>query len=158
MLSFGLQIGDAGGRRRGVVVDPSPAGPAAITDYDLEDGANDGELDFTINTPPDGGDGAAAGDGLGSVTGYEWRPQNYPRWFSLAGEGPHTLATPLLPGETLKLQFRALGYLGRAGAITTTADTTVPGAAVDVIYVVDADGNRVVNADGKQAVVLVPTV
>lgn len=158
---FGLRVGDIAGRpSAGAAAPPAaPSGPAAITDYTLEAGAEDGTLAFTVNTPPDGGDSTVKDDGLGTVTGYQWRPEaGYSEWFDLAGLGPHTLATPLLPGETLAPQFRALGYDGRTGTIATASPITVTGAAVDVIYVVDADFNRVVNADGKQAVVLVPTV
>jgi hypothetical protein len=156
LLGWGLCIGELG--RRNATLQ-APAGPDAITLYTLDDDGDDGTLVFTVNTPPSAGDGAAAGDGLGSITGYQWRPEaSYPVWFDLAGAGPHTLSSPLLAGETLTPQFRALGYQGRAGAITTAASTTVPGAAVDVIYLVAADGDALFAADGKRLVVLVPTV
>ena len=371
----GLRLGACWRGSGGSVTVPAPSGPAAITDYDLVAGAEDGTLTLTINTPPSAGDSDTFGDGLGTVTGYQWRPEaGYAEWFDLAsvlpervgiggtrfsgagtktldieaitgatlevgdvvflqgasdesmsaswlvsagwtlspvsntsGSGPArgmafirleegfatevqvdhagttnaaitlqvwrrlgetipdatttqasgtpgmpdcpslttvtngavrilfgflddddcaasvtapagftgafaydtavadgatgatsmtcyrlggdagalnpaafggtgddgwtafhfaappaaataTLATPLLPGETVSPQFRALGYQGRNGTMTTADPITVTGPAVDVIYVVDADGNRVVNADGNQAVVLVPSV
>jgi hypothetical protein len=74
---FGFRVADCGPRSADVTpTEPTPAGPAAISDYDLDPGA-DGELTLTINTPPDAGDGAVADDGLGTITGYQWLPPNY---------------------------------------------------------------------------------
>lgn len=156
MLKFGLEIGECGGLPSNSVL--TPAGPAAITSYTLVPGASDGTLTYTITGAPSAGDGAVAGDALGTITGYQWRPTDYPVWFPLTGLGPHTLQSPLLPGESLTLQIRALGYQGRSGAITTTAAVTVTGAAVDIIYVVDADLNAVFSSSDKRVVTLVPSV
>lgn len=136
----------------------TPAGPEAITDYTLEPGVSDGTLTLTINTNPDAGDSTTAGDGLGTITGYQWQPVDYPVWFSIGDGTPDafTLASPILSGETNMYNIRALGFGGRAGTITTTASVVAPGVAVNIRYLYTTDEKQLYTSDEKKLIVLTP--
>jgi hypothetical protein len=153
LLGWGINLGECG-RRPGDHTS-APAGADAIADFTIVAGA-DGELTYTIGTAPDAGDGAAAGDGLGTITEYQWRPADYPVWFDLgASIGAFTLGLPLLAGETLDIEIRALGYAGRGGAITTVT-RTVPGAALMPLWLYGDNDEPLYGDDDKRLFVLIP--
>lgn len=148
-MTFGFHFGT--GSKRELVVAPRAAGPGPVS-FSLSAGLVDGTLRITVSEP-DLGDGVAHGDGLGVLTGFQWRVNPRTDWLPLGlTAGTWQVGAPLVPGEIASIRVRALGYGGRLGQLGPAQAHAVTGPASTVIHFVNAAGQHLVNAAGRHLV------
>lgn len=142
---FGRQVPGGGfGKIFGLTGIVLPVGPGLITDWSAVPGGI-GEIDITIGALPSAGDGATAGDGLGTITALQYQIDNG-AWVGLGTSPLTTTLTGFGSGQVVLLRVRALGYLGRSGSVAS-ATVSAGGDALTLEALIDgASGEPLIDA------------